>query len=105
MHSRVTLLEVDVLRHDLDAAVARFEAEVLPGLREQTGYEGVLVMVNPEGPGMIMTFWRDEQAMAAAGGFATAALERFATIFRSPPGRAHYVVRVLDAPAGSGLLP
>jgi hypothetical protein len=105
MHSRVTLLEVDTLRHALDEAVARFEADVLPGLREQDGYEGVLVMVNPEGPAMIVTFWRDEQAMAAAGGFATTALERFATIFRSPPGREHYDVRVLDAPAGSELLP
>jgi len=105
MHSRVTLLEVDVLRHDLDEAVKRFKADVLPGLREQEGYEGALVMVNPEGPGMIVTFWRDEQAMAAAGGFASAALERFATIFRSPPGREHYDVRVLDAPTGSRLLP
>lgn len=104
MHSRVTLLEVDVLRNDLDEAVERFKADVLPALREQEGYEGVLVMANPEGPGMIVTFWRDQQAMAAAGGFATAALERFATIFRSPPGREHYDVRVLDAPAGSGLL-
>jgi heme-degrading monooxygenase HmoA len=105
MHSRVTLLEVDVLRHDLDEAVERFKADVLPSLREQDGYEGVLVMVNPEGPGMIVSFWRDEAAMTAAGGFASAALERFATIFRSPPGRGHYDVRVIDAPTGSELLP
>jgi heme-degrading monooxygenase HmoA len=105
MHTRVTLLEVDVLRHDLDEAVERFRADVLPALREQEGYEGVVVMVNPDGPGMIVSFWRDEQTMAAAAGFASAAVERFATIFRSPPGREHYDVRVLDAPTGSGLLP
>src|ERR1041384_2038186 len=105
MHSRVTLLEVDVLRHDLDDAVERFKKDVLPGLQEQDGYEGVLVMVNAEGPGMIVSFWRDAQAREAAGGFATAAVERFATIFRSPPGREHYGVRVLDAPAGSPLQP
>jgi heme-degrading monooxygenase HmoA len=104
MHSRVTLLEVDTLRHDLDEAVERFKAEVLPGLRERDGYEGVLVMVNPEGPGMIVSFWRDEGSMAAASDFATAAVERFATIFRSPPGRGHYDVRIVDAPAGSGLI-
>ena len=49
--------------------------------------------------------WTPVMSMVAAGGFATAALERFATIFRSPPGREHYDVRVLDVPAGSGLLP
>ena len=103
MQSRVTLLEVDTLRHDLDEAVEQFKAAVLPGLREQGGYEGVLVLVNPEGPGMIVTFWRDEASMAAASGFASSAVERFATIFRSPPGREHYAVRVLDAPAGSEL--
>lgn len=103
MHSRVTLLEVDTLRHDLDEAVERFKADVLPALREQEGYEGVLVLVNPEGPGMIVSFWSTAAAMEAAAGFASAAVERFATIFRSPPGRERYEVRVLDAPAGSEL--
>ena len=101
MHSRVTLLELDPVRFDLDATLERFRAEVLPGLRELDGYEGALVLVNPEGPGLILSLWRDEQAMAAAGGFATAAVERFATIFRAPPGREHYEVRVIDAPAAS----
>lgn len=104
MHSRVTLLEIDTLRHDIDAAVAAFGAEVLPHLRELDGYEGVLVMVNPEGPGMIVSFWRDAASMEAASGFAAGAVEQFATLFRSPPGREHYEVRVLDAPAGSGLV-
>jgi len=104
MHSRVTLLEVDTLRYDIDAAVASFDVEVLPRLRELDGYEGVLVMVNPAGPGMIVSFWRDAESMEAASGFATGAVERFATLFRSAPGREHYEVRVLDAPAGSGLV-
>lgn len=101
MHSRVTLLEIDTLRVDVDEAVERFKAEVLPALREQDGYEGVLVLVNPEGPGMLVSFWSSEQAMEAAAGFASAALEGFATLFRSPPGREHYELRVLDAPTGS----
>lgn len=104
MHSRVTLLEVDTLRHDIDAAVESFNAEVLPRLQELDGYEGVVVMVNPEGPGMIVSFWRDAESMEAASGFATGAVERFATLFRSPPGREHYEVRLIDAPTGSGLV-
>ncbi len=104
MHSRVTLLEVDTLRTSIDDAVAAFDAEVLPRLQQLDGYEGVLVMVNPEGPGMIVSFWRDAASMEAASGFAAGAVERFATLFRSPPGREHYEVRVLDAPAGSDLV-
>jgi hypothetical protein len=94
----VTLLEVDTLRTSLDEAVERFNQEVLPALREQDGYEGVLVLVNPEGPGMIVSFWSSAEAMAAAAAFASGALERFATIFRSPPGREHYELRVADGP-------
>lgn len=98
MHSRVTLLEVDTMRMGVDAAVDLFNEHVLPALREQDGYEGVLVFVNPDGPGMIVSFWSTAEAMEAAAGFATGALERFATLFRSPPGRGHYEVRVADGP-------
>jgi heme-degrading monooxygenase HmoA len=98
VHSRVIPLEIDTMRVDVDEAVERFRAEVLPALREQDGYEGVIVLVNPEGPGAIVSLWRDEGTMQAAAGFASAALERFATIFRNPPGREHYAVRVLDLP-------
>ena len=98
MHSRVTLLEVDTVRTRVDEAVERFNEEVLPALREQDGYAGVLVLVNPEGPGMIVSFWSTREAMEAAAGFAAGALERFATIFRSPPGREHYELRVADGP-------
>ena len=49
MYSRVTLLEIDTLRVDLDDAVEQFEAQVLPRVRELPGFEGVVVMVTPEG--------------------------------------------------------
>jgi heme-degrading monooxygenase HmoA len=96
MFSRVTLLEVDTMRMGIDEAVELFRREVLPALREQDGYEGVFVFVNPEGPGMIVSLWASREAMDAASGFASAALERFATIFSSPPGREHYQLRVVD---------
>jgi hypothetical protein len=96
MYSRVTLLEIDTMRMGIDEAVELFRREVLPALREQEGYEGVFVFANPEGPGMIVSLWETKEAMDAAAGFATGALERFATIFRSPPGREHYRLRLVD---------
>jgi hypothetical protein len=98
MHTRVTLLEVDTVRTRIEDAVALFDEQVLPALREQDGYEGVLVMVNPKGPGMIVSFWSTPEAMEAAAGFASDVLERFATAFRSPPGRERYEVHVADGP-------
>ena len=57
MHSRVTLLEIDTLRVDVDDAVARFRREVVPALQEQEGYAGAIVLATPEGQGMILSFW------------------------------------------------
>jgi heme-degrading monooxygenase HmoA len=101
MFSRVTLLEVDTVRTDPEDALERYRADVLPLLREQPGYEGAFVLLNPEGQGLIMTLWRDEEALEATAGIATAAVQRFATLFRAPPGRERYEVRVADLPAHS----
>jgi hypothetical protein len=99
MYSRVTLLELDVMRIDVDEALERYRREVLPELQRQAGYEGCFVLVNPEGQGLIMTLWSGEEEMAASTGIATEALENFATIFRAPPGRERYEVRLADVPA------
>jgi len=40
MYSRVTLLEIDTLRIDVDDVVTRFEEEILPRVRELPGFEG-----------------------------------------------------------------
>jgi heme-degrading monooxygenase HmoA len=98
MYSRVTLLEIDTLRADIDDAVDRFETEVLPRLREQPGYEGVAVMVTPEGKGMVVSFWENEDAVTASADFAASAVEEFVTIYRSPPGREHYRVALAELP-------
>ena len=60
MYSRVTLLEIDTMRVDIDDAAALFRAHVAPGLSEQEGYEGAVALVTPEGKGMIITFWDTE---------------------------------------------
>ena len=101
MLSRVTLLEIDMVRTDADAALERYREEVLPKLREQPGYEGAFVMLNPEGQGLIMSLWSDEEALQATAPIAAAALHSFATIFRAPPGREQYDVRIADLPTHS----
>jgi hypothetical protein len=96
MYSRVTLLEIDTLRFDMDEAAALFEEQVMPGLREQDGYEGAIALATAEGKGMIVTFWETEEQAHDASGFAAGELERFVTLFRAPPGREVYRVAVAD---------
>ena len=98
MYSRVTLLEIDTLRTSMDEALGLFTEQVLPALREQYGYDGVLVLSTPEGKGMIVSFWESAEAAEAASAFASGALEEHLTIFRAPPGREHYEVAFADLP-------
>jgi hypothetical protein len=102
MHARVTQLEVDTTRIDIDEAVRQFRWEVLPELRDEADYEGTFVLANPDGKALLLTFWGTEEAAAAhhETGFYAEQLARFAAIFRSPPGRDRYAVRVADQPAG-----
>lgn len=98
MYSRVTQLEIDTVRIRLTDAAQLFATEVLPGLREQSGYEGSVALITPEGKGLIATFWETEDGATDASGFASGELERHVTIFRSPPGREVYEVAVADLP-------
>jgi heme-degrading monooxygenase HmoA len=98
MYSRVTLLEIDTLRTTIAAAVEQFEERVLPQLREEDGYEGIVVLANPDGKAMLVSIWEDEYAANASAGFASHALEEFVTMFRSPPGREGYDVVIAEMP-------
>ena len=100
MYARVTQLEIDTVRMDMTAAVRMYEAEVMPDLREQPGYKGVLVLTTPEGKGVLVTFWQEEEDADASGeaGFYPATLERYMTLFRSPPGRERYEVALAELP-------
>lgn len=103
MIARVTLAEIDVVRTSVEDAVKRFRESVVPALREQPGYEGVYVLLSPEGKALVLTFWGSEQAAEAglAGGrsFYAEQIEKFVTLYRSPPGRETYDVVVADTPA------
>ena len=103
MYARVTLLEIDVVRMSMSDALARFEADTLPRVREQPGYRGVSVFTTSEGKGMLVSLWETEaQASTADGGFYSDQLSRFAKLFRSPPGRECYEVSFVDQPVRLG---
>jgi heme-degrading monooxygenase HmoA len=103
MIARVTLAEIDSVRMSVDDAVELFRESVLPALRDQDGYEGVYVLLSPEGKALVVTFWATEEAAQAgledARGFYAQQVEKFVTIYRSPPGREHYGVVLADVPS------
>ena len=97
MFARVTQLEIDVMRTSVEEAVRRFDAEVLPELRRQPGFRGTAVLANPAGFGTIITLWEHEEEAAPDERY-EAALARYVTLFRSPPGREVYEVVVAELP-------
>jgi hypothetical protein len=98
MFSRVTLLEIDTVRIGVEDAAELFETEVLPQLREQEGYRGVVVLATPEGKGMIVSVWDTEEEAAGSASVAAGALERYMALFKAPPGREYYEVAFADLP-------
>ena len=100
MFIRTTQLEIDTVRTPMDAALEVFEAFVLPELREQPGFRGLYVATTAEGKALLVSFW-DSAEQADAGADAAwywEVLGRFATLFRSPPGRDRYEVRIAITP-------
>ena len=98
MYSRVTLLEIDTMRADVEDVLREFETRILPDVREMHGYEGIAVMVTPEGKGMVVSFWESEETVEASAGVAAGAVEEFVTVYRTPPGREHYRVAYAELP-------
>ncbi len=104
MFARTTLLEVDTVRVSVDDALRTFEQSVLPRLREQPGFLGLYALTTTAGRAMLITFWDTaEQADARTeSGWYGDVLGEFTTIFRAPPGREQYEVRLALTPAATG---
>jgi heme-degrading monooxygenase HmoA len=100
VYARTTLLEIDTLRIRLDDAVAMFEADVLPRLRKQPGFLGLYVLTTATGDAMLVSFWESaaEAEASTETGWYTDVLAQYTTLFRSPPGRERYEVRVALPP-------
>jgi hypothetical protein len=94
MFARVTLFELDTVRLSVPEALARFQAQVLPALRAQPGYQGVYAMTTPAGKGLLLSLWQTEQTAEAGveSGYYGEQLAKFFMVMRTPPGRDHYQV-------------
>ena len=81
---------------------AVFRESVLPALHEQFGYEGSYVLLSPDGKALVVTFWASEDdadaGLVGARSFYAEQVAKFATIYRSPPGRDSYDVVLAEVP-------
>ena len=100
MFARATVIEIDTMRVGVDEAVTLFREAVLPELREQPGFEGVLVLATPEGKGLLLSLWSsaDQAAADQETGYYADVIERYVTLYRSPPGRESYEVMLSELP-------
>jgi heme-degrading monooxygenase HmoA len=100
--ARATIAEIDTVRTSIDNAIELFRESVLPALHEQEGYQGVYVLLSPEGQALVLTFWETEEAaeagVAGARSFYDEQVEKFVTIYRAPPGREMYEVVLAEEP-------
>jgi heme-degrading monooxygenase HmoA len=100
MVARVTLFDMDLTNVGVEQALERYKALVLPDLRLQPGYQGLYVLLNPEGKGLLMTLWDSEEAADAGikSGYYDRQVAKLITLFKEPPGREHYQVVYSELP-------
>jgi hypothetical protein len=100
MFARVTTIEIDAVRVSVDEAMKLFVSEVMPWLRQQPGYCGVEVLANDDGTALLVSYWETEEQASAdrRDGFYAETLDRYVTLFRAPPGRQSYRVRLVEHP-------
>jgi heme-degrading monooxygenase HmoA len=106
MVARATMAEIDTVRMSIDEAVELFRESVVPALHEQPGFEGVYLLLSPEGQALVLTFWESEEA-AQAGvegtrSFYSEQVEKFVTLYSAQPGRETYQVVLAEEPAVVG---
>ena len=103
MVARATMAEIDTVRMSIDEAVALFRESVVPALHEQPGFEGVYLLLSPEGQALVLTFWESEEAaqagIAGSRSFYSEQVEKFVTLYKAPPGRELYDVLLAEEPA------
>ena len=102
MVARATMAEIDPVRMSIDDAVELFRESVVPALHEQAGFEGVYLLLSPEGQALVLTFWEsEEKAQAGIEGtrsFYREQVEKFVTLYKAPPGRELYDVLLAEEP-------
>lgn len=96
MYARVA--QVRIRPEQVPEATRIYREGVVPALRQQAGFRGAELLVQPEsGRGISITFWESEAARTAGevGGFYQEQLQRFAGMFTESPVRDAFEVSVL----------
>lgn len=96
MHARVVDLKMRPV--DTKEMVRVYREEVVPAAREQGGFEGAMLLTDPEtGIGISITLWEtvSEREAAVDGGFYDEKIERFASLLAETPVRKHYDVSLV----------
>ena len=104
MYARVTTFQIDALLIDPDRALERFKAAVLPELRKQTGFRGILVLETPDAAGMLVSLWETESdaQKGIETGYYDEQVAQFVMFMKQPPGRDHYEVVYSEGEIASG---
>jgi heme-degrading monooxygenase HmoA len=94
------MVEIDPVRMSVGDAIELFHSSVVPALHAQEGFEGVYVLLAPEGKALVLTFWADDAAAEAGmkNGFYAEQVKKFVTVFGAEPGRETYDVVLAESP-------
>ena len=102
MIARATTADIDTVRTSIDDAVDVFRESVLPALHEQPAVRIITNNGSAVWKALVLTFWATEadadEGLAGARSFYAEQVEKFATIYRSAPGRESYDVVLAEAP-------
>ena len=89
-------LSLPIAGDRLDEALAVYTEVLLPELKRQTGFQGVLWLADRQaGSGLGLSLWTSAEAMRAAdepGAFFPRAAQALAVFFQVPPERGYYAV-------------
>jgi quinol monooxygenase YgiN len=94
---RARVVRVQTEPEQADEAADLFRDSVVPAAKQQPGFQGALLLVDPDtGKGLSVSMWADEAAMERSedSGYFKEQLAKFGELFAEPPRAEHYEVRV-----------
>ncbi len=94
----VRVITLPVPQEHVDPALAIYEEEYLPLLKQQPGFQGVMWLADrAQGTGLGVSLWKSREQMQAAdqvGGFFADVLSRLAAYFSAPTEMGYYDINV-----------
>jgi quinol monooxygenase YgiN len=84
MYARVTRFQFDPSRRDDATRIT--DQEVIPGMRQEQGFEHIYVLTDEEtGEGMVVTLWADEASEQASRASMGQRFAKLGDIMTAPP--------------------